>query len=1288
MSGPNMHGPAPNEAKLDANDRLGMQQAAREQPASLSSSEIITTIKTTETTTTTSKQLLEDHTTRPEEPLESVATVEDLGRKASLVSSSTRTKPETDNQNQKQVKLVDLSISLDGSKAVTTIGTIAAQSSETRIVVALLKDGESFQLRVQEMRPRIFEVGSNYKECHRYLEEHEKIMKNLNKQRQAPLECWLNKYQRIQAGEPNMSNEMKLVYMCMAENLQGCWRALLSQLEARLQLLEETCRFYALIERLREALDKADNHVQVFRQEFLDGPGSLRFAQASKEIRRLNELVQDEYFRARNKQHQLVQLIAGLASNNLADSRPNHLIADGQNLINYINSYLAPLERRKIQLESVIKTTTTTTTTTNTTSKTDRQSKQDYTPKKQDSLVYSTNKHLQQTPNGSQQTTTSVLKEISTFNDLNLVENWLNVKIDQLNSSLLSSLGIEAQDSRPILAKHEQIALECSAIEEATLRFKGKNIHAIKQVEGDDLASANNKSLFEQQKVVANKTRDVITILDARIVLLRRTIDFYLRAKDATTDIGKMMRRLQVDNSLQSVQFVSNELELKDVSSVVASGATILSELQQLQLAQKHGQRSSIVNLNLQTNGIRSVIDRLNQDLAHLKTVLNQSKLVLLNEDATKMAQNFSNKCHQLQAWLNNHAKAYLLANSFAGGQLSLTQVSSFLDGHEQLRLAIQNKTLEVEALLRLLTTLTESFDAKSHIADEIQRDTDELRQDWINVTNCVDKRIELTKKYLAILNAASRLDKEMDSIEGSSSSLTSNGRPRTPDERSQDDIRANVDQSLVQLTNQVRNFATDAKRTNTGLVYLQAPTATTVTNDINKDQLVEQANSLLKSLASRKDLLFDANRQPRKLQTNQKAPLVAPPPAAAPQTTITTTKKTTTTTTTATNAKTTHPAGAKTNVVPIFTRGLVDKQVEPFSLVELECELDPASISEPPEASKPGEAAAASRSNCEVEWLMNNYKKIPPNIKHSIVSEGNRHRLIIGQFNPTCCGTYTARATDRLTGQWATSSCRLSLSGIKEDAGEAPGTVQATRLAATTTAMASPDATSTTSSFSQWRPSSSGVGATAAASTDNNNNNNNKTRALERIIKGVDSSEAGSDAEQPAKRTTSKTTTTTTTTKTSDTSNSLMPVTRTIYNPNGNNNQLRINYIDSPTYSSSTNLSRSISRSPFEGSPQPPVFMQSLRKDSSPSAARSASRSSSGLVCVVVGNPPPTIEWLHNNVPIATAKCPRPGQRAAQKGNICKLTIATNNNNRDGQYVCRASNRLGQTSTALTLTK
>lgn len=1302
------------------------------------------------------------------------------------------------------------------SKNITTLATVAAQSGKSRIVLVLFRDDEKFQLKIQEMQPGMFQVGSNFRECQRFFQEQEKLVVNLKKQTKTPVEGWMDKYNQKERDETSkriMTPKRKLVYMCMGENVQACWKGLLTQLDTRSELLLKASQFYEQVEVLRQAIERTELHVQKSRQILLLSEAgqnvTFQFNKAKNELKQLNQLAINEYKLAKRRQEQVIDEIIQIARGNLGDMRPNHNEDEAQALIRFFENYLKPLELRQMQLKSVISSIISVVQNTNfgnnlrdnnrthqldsnivTTKVTSHSTMLDAPsvprPKENDrntsSLAANKRPNLSSSNRFNSSDTITVssdklitnktvkmpyIRDITNFNDLNLVEDWLRIKIDQLNSNSISSLGSNVVDSRSILAKHEQIALECRTIEEATLKFNGKSIHAIKvsQLEQDSKKTSQQElKLFERQKVLSSRVTDVIAILDIRIVLLRRTIDFYQRSIDATGDIVKLLRRLQVDNSLQAIHFVSNELELGDVSSVVASGATILSELQQLQLAQQHGQRPNIVHLNLATTGIREVIEEVNKDLAHLKAVLNQRKLVLMNEDSGKMSSSFANKCQQLHIWLRNEVKCFLITNERIG--TNLKEAREYCDSHQQLRLALQNKLSEVEALLRSLPALSDNLDPNKSASSEIQRAVDDLRLDWIQATNCLDRRLELVKSYISILTLVGHLTRELECLD-----KFNDEKAIVSDTRSEDDINASVEQLMAQLETQAKQFTSDAETKSTALSLDPSTSQQNSGNtksgnpshDLNKQQLIDHVNGLLRRYTlDRRDVL-------RRLENQRSSASKSPAHNSNNNNRQ--------------QQRTPTPTHMRPQLAlpPRFTRTLLDRSVEPFSTIELECETD-------------------SDSNCRVDWFMNNFKPIPVNFRYSKVSDNNTHRLIIRQFSPICCGTYIAQASNK-AGSTVTQ-CKLQLRGIKENAvvggsqavqtgnhsnynGEqrrqstiSDGSIveeqqqgqlakvidnessissrmvrntttannntsnkfqhsngASTRATTATTTTATTTTTTTAiqvaGSNQPLDPAVNGANAfrgppqtIKGQQQQQHPQRQGASRQIERIIQGVQSREdtkspsLSSQHYEPARRIqfssdscdtdaspsrprepqTSKATAATTTPASNNNYNSRLVSAASSSNQNSlsisyygpqpagqqNNNRLQVL---SPMSSAGLANSRSVSKSPaFEGTPEAPVFVQPLTDE----LAQCSSRA--GLVCLVVGNPPPKVEWFHNNNLIAATKCqPKQGgggSNETDKANLCTLTIETLDDKTTGQYVCRARNNFGESMTKFNLIK
>uniref|UniRef100_A0A914XRR6 DUF7799 domain-containing protein n=1 Tax=Plectus sambesii TaxID=2011161 RepID=A0A914XRR6_9BILA len=128
-------------------------------------------------------------------------------------------------------------------RATTTISTIAIRAGEaTRIVVAVLKSVNWVQLRIDEMHPRMLDIGRSANDTARLLDIHSDLMERL-KSKQEQIEELLAQADRLvtEQQEPEVA-----VYEAMADSLGSAWKDLNRQLQLRGNLLEETLRFYEL----------------------------------------------------------------------------------------------------------------------------------------------------------------------------------------------------------------------------------------------------------------------------------------------------------------------------------------------------------------------------------------------------------------------------------------------------------------------------------------------------------------------------------------------------------------------------------------------------------------------------------------------------------------------------------------------------------------------------------------------------------------------------------------------------------------------------------------------------------------------------------------------------------------------------------------------------------------------------------------------------------------------------------------------------------------------------------
>ena len=127
-----------------------------------------------------------------------------------------------------------------GDKApngVTTISTIAVQSRDTRLIIALLQSGRqeapSVQLRVMEMEPAFAWLGNNFQEAEQLRRSHVEAIQRIQS-KQLPVEELLAQAdQMVAAQEPRAR-----VYSAMADSLGSAWRDLNRILEERRNLLD------------------------------------------------------------------------------------------------------------------------------------------------------------------------------------------------------------------------------------------------------------------------------------------------------------------------------------------------------------------------------------------------------------------------------------------------------------------------------------------------------------------------------------------------------------------------------------------------------------------------------------------------------------------------------------------------------------------------------------------------------------------------------------------------------------------------------------------------------------------------------------------------------------------------------------------------------------------------------------------------------------------------------------------------------------------------------------------
>ncbi|XP_076636076.1 uncharacterized protein LOC143349064 isoform X2 [Colletes latitarsis] len=139
----------------------------------------------------------------------------------------------------------------------TTISTIAVQSGETRLVIALLQSGEWLRLKVLEVQPELTKLGGSLEEATEFSNAHDEVLLRLQS-KQSPVEELLRQADQLISNQRPRAE----VYAAMAETLGQAWRDVNELLERRKQILDSNVLFQCRAEECREnmrALEMACN---------------------------------------------------------------------------------------------------------------------------------------------------------------------------------------------------------------------------------------------------------------------------------------------------------------------------------------------------------------------------------------------------------------------------------------------------------------------------------------------------------------------------------------------------------------------------------------------------------------------------------------------------------------------------------------------------------------------------------------------------------------------------------------------------------------------------------------------------------------------------------------------------------------------------------------------------------------------------------------------------------------------------------------------------------------------
>ncbi|XP_028982442.1 muscle M-line assembly protein unc-89 isoform X2 [Diachasma alloeum] len=224
----------------------------------------------------------------------------------------------------------------------TTISTIALQSGNTRLVIALLQSGAHLRLKVLELYPELSKLGSTVESATNFATSHDEVLIHL-KNKQSPVEELLRQADHLISTQKPRAE----VYAAMADTLGQAWKEVNSFLELRKQILDHNVSFQCRVEEFKisstaleiictdeqlpieiESVRKMINKIYDLRREMLSA--MLNILQEGKSlIEKLREAV-----KARSM-----------------DSLPDCMKVDIENAIVHIEKYLEQIHEQRKQTE-------------------------------------------------------------------------------------------------------------------------------------------------------------------------------------------------------------------------------------------------------------------------------------------------------------------------------------------------------------------------------------------------------------------------------------------------------------------------------------------------------------------------------------------------------------------------------------------------------------------------------------------------------------------------------------------------------------------------------------------------------------------------------------------------------------------------------------------------------------------------------------------------------------------------------------------------------------------------
>nr|XP_012144065.1 PREDICTED: muscle M-line assembly protein unc-89 isoform X8 [Megachile rotundata] len=225
----------------------------------------------------------------------------------------------------------------------TTISTIAVQSGETRLVIALLQSGEWLRLKVLEVQPELTKLGASVEEATELSTAHDEVLLRLQS-KQSPVEELLRQADQLISNQRPRAE----VYAAMAETLGQAWRDVNELLERRKQILDCNVLFQCRAEECREsmrALEMACNDTLL--------PIEIEAVKNFlSKIHDLRKNMLEALMGALQEGKNLLDRLKEIANEGTLDSRPDRIKLEADHAVLKVEKWLEELHDRRRLIEA------------------------------------------------------------------------------------------------------------------------------------------------------------------------------------------------------------------------------------------------------------------------------------------------------------------------------------------------------------------------------------------------------------------------------------------------------------------------------------------------------------------------------------------------------------------------------------------------------------------------------------------------------------------------------------------------------------------------------------------------------------------------------------------------------------------------------------------------------------------------------------------------------------------------------------------------------------------------